>query len=551
MASNVSETTALLGHNGKSAHQAAASTWIGCTATDAESDSKLLKTGLETTRSAEAKILARTSAPLMLTSVLQYSYNVTAVIVAGRLGVSELGAVSLATMIANITGLAIYEGLATSLDTLCSQAYGGHNHKMVGLHMQRMVYFLWLVTIPIGVVWAYSPWIISAIVPQQGLAVLAGSYLRIYMIGAPGYATFEAGKRFVQAQGMFTPSLFVLLVCAPLNLLLNWVLVWVSEAWSLVALEHKRSDSEQKYDWGLRGVAAAISMINILQPILLFLYVRFAIPSSLRCWPGFSRDAFKNWRPMIRLSIQGVLMIEAEWLAFDIILTFAAAYLGDKYLAAQSVLFNFTILMDHLPFPASIAASTRLGNLIGSGALGAARIAVTTYYVIFVGIGLFELFFTMAMKNVIPKIFSGDNEVRNIVSTMMPAVAVFQLVDCTTALSNGLLRGLGRQKFGGWTNFLVYYMVSHPPGFLLSLPVVPESPLNDIPVFDSTFTIPHLWSTTAWTLGSVDRTGCWSCCRHDYCQHFRQAHELAEVCGGSSGEVEVKLTCHPPVISNI
>jgi multidrug resistance protein, MATE family len=229
---------------------------------------------------------------------------------------------------------------------------------------------------------------------------------------------------------------------------------------------------------------------------------------------------------MIRLAIPGILMVEAEWLAFDI-LTFSSAYLGKAYLAAQSVLFNVSVLMYHLPFPASIAASTRLGNLIGSGSLGAARIAVSTYYVIFVGIGLFDLSFLVAMKQVIPKIFSDDNEVRNIVSTVMPLVATFQLVDSTTALCNGLLRGLGRQYIGGWANLLVYYVVS---GFIMLCPCLAMSSAERHLVFHSCLTLPNIRSTTPWTMGFVDRTCCWSCCRHNHRQHFRKAYELAEVC---------------------
>lgn len=230
MASHITETTALLVGNGSPGDQHGPLHRQECSTTDAESGSKSLPTNLETTRTAEATLLARSSLPLMLTYVLQYSFNVITVIVAGHLGTAELAAVSLATMTANITGLCVYEGLATSLDTLCSQAYGGANKKMVGLHVQRMVYFLWLVTIPIAAVWICSPYILRGIVPQKDLAVLAGSYLRIYLIGAPGYATFEAGKRFLQAQGMFTPSLVVLLIGAPLNVLLNWIFVWVSNA---------------------------------------------------------------------------------------------------------------------------------------------------------------------------------------------------------------------------------------------------------------------------------------------------------------------------------
>lgn len=228
MASHVSESTPLLPDTGYA--QATTSNLSDHSTRDAESGSKLLKAGIGTTRTAEAKLLAWSGAPLMLTSVLQYSFNVTTVIAAGHLGSLELAAVALANMTINVTGLAVYEGLATSLDTLCSQAYGGDNKKMVGLHMQRMIYFLWLVTIPIGAVWFCSPWILGAIVPEKEVATLAASYLRIYLIGAPGFATFEAGKRFVQAQGIFAPSLHILIVTAPLNILLNWIFVWVSDA---------------------------------------------------------------------------------------------------------------------------------------------------------------------------------------------------------------------------------------------------------------------------------------------------------------------------------
>ena len=129
---------------------------------------------------------------------------------------------------ANITGYVVYQGLATSLDTLCAQAYGSGRKKLVGLQLQRMVYFLWLCTIPIGIVWLSGTAILNAIVPEPETARLAGLYLKILLAGAPGYATFECAKRFVQAQGLFAATLYVLLFCAPLNAFMNWLFVWVS-----------------------------------------------------------------------------------------------------------------------------------------------------------------------------------------------------------------------------------------------------------------------------------------------------------------------------------
>jgi MATE family multidrug resistance protein len=150
---------------------------------------------VRTTAGNEAKILLKSSIPLMITYVLQYTFSLVTIFVVGHIGTDELGAVSLATMTANITGLAVYEGLATSLDTLCAQAYGSGRKTLVGLHLQRMVILMMLVTVPIGAMWLCSGWILAALVPEKDLAHLAGKYLSLLLAGAPGYAIFEAGKR--------------------------------------------------------------------------------------------------------------------------------------------------------------------------------------------------------------------------------------------------------------------------------------------------------------------------------------------------------------------
>lgn len=170
---------------------------------------------------------------------------------------------------------------------------------------------------------------------------------------------------------------------------------------------------------------------------------------------------------MLRLAAPGVLMTFCEWLAFDI-LSFSAAYLSNVHLAAQSVIMTVCVLMYHIPFPASIAASTRFGNLIGYGALNAARIAACTYAVIFVGIGLFDIALLVSLKDRISPLFSKDPEVHAKVAEVMPVVAIVQSFDSTTALANGLVRGLGRQFVGGFINLGVYYILAVPLGLFLA-----------------------------------------------------------------------------------
>ncbi|KAH7081038.1 mate-domain-containing protein [Paraphoma chrysanthemicola] len=405
---------------------------------------------LETTPGKEARLLAKYSVPLMITYLLQYNFSLVTIFVVGHIGTDELGAVSLATMTANITGLAVYEGLATSLDTLCAQAYGSGRKELVGLHLQRMVLFMLLVTLPIGAVWLNSGWILAALVPEKELAHLAGRYLSILLAGAPGYAIFEAGKRFTQAQGLFNASLFVLLIATPINVLLNYLFVFVLK-------------------WDLVSAALATVLSHNLLPVLLFIYVYFVNPHSLECWAGFTRDAFRHWGPMAKLAVPGIIMVETEWLAFDI-LTFSTSYISTAHLAAQSIVMSLAVAIYHVPFSVGVAVSTRLGNLIGAGSLSAARTATRTYVLTFLIIGIVDFTFLTALRNVLPHAFSNDPEVISIVSTVLPLLAVFQFCDSTTALANAILRGLGLQAIGGWANLFVYYVIAVPLALFLCFP---------------------------------------------------------------------------------
>lgn len=77
---------------------------------------------------------------------------------------------------------------------------------------------------------------------------------------------------------------------------------------------------------------------------------------------------------MIQLALPGLLMVEAEFLAFEI-LTLASSYFSTSHLAAQSILSTITALTFQIPFPISIAASTRVANLIGASLADAAKVS--------------------------------------------------------------------------------------------------------------------------------------------------------------------------------
>ena len=203
--------------------------------------------------------------------------------------------------------------------------------------------------------WIYSEHILLYLVPDPETARLTSLYLKVLVFAIPGFITFETGKRFLQAQGLFSATTSVFLIAAPFNILLTWLLVW-------------------KFRMGFIGAPISVATTRTLLPMLLALYVK--IVDGSQCWGGFSRRGFTNWWPMIRLAVPGMIMVIAEWLAFEII-TILSSRFGTEYLAAQGILATAESISYQFLFPVSIAASTRIAHLIGAGRVDDAKMAST------------------------------------------------------------------------------------------------------------------------------------------------------------------------------
>ncbi|KAI8722559.1 hypothetical protein NCS52_00400000 [Fusarium sp. LHS14.1] len=400
----------------------------------------------------EAKLLCQYSLPLIATYLLQYSFTVITTVVAGHLSAEDLAASSLGLTTMNIVGFTIFEGMATALDTLCAQAYGSGRLTGVGLHIQRMVILMTVVMVPVAAFWLCSHWILPLLVPQRTLALKAASFLRVSLVGLPGYAFFEAGKRFLQAQGDFGPGMVVLIICAPINAFLSWFFA-------------------VKLDMGLDGAAFGQALANNLRPALLLLYIVVFGKKSHQCWGGWdARAAFSvgEWGPMVRLSVASTAVNAAEWLAFEILMI-STSYIGTRHLAAQTVLNTLSIVTWHIPFSISVAVTTRFGHLIGAGALKEARRAAVLYAIVFLAVGVFDGVFLFTLRRPLADLFSEDAGVRNLAIRSMLTVAVFQIIDSVICGTNGVLRGLAKQSVAAWVVLAVNYLAAVPFAIWLEL----------------------------------------------------------------------------------
>lgn len=405
---------------------------------------------LRTTYRLEIKMLAKYSIPLIITFILEHLFSIVCLIVVGHLGKNELAAVSLGSMTSTIT-FAIFEGIATALDTLCPQAYGAKNYASMSNHVQRCMVFSMVVYIPCAVLWWYSSWFLKYLIETEEVVQLTETFLRILAIGGPGYIFFEVAKRFLQAQGIFEAGTGILFLSAPFNIFLSWFLVW-----------------NTKFGLGFIGAPIATIMNFYLMDILLILYVMFI--DGKKCWFGISstKELFSQWGNLSKLAIPGIVMLESEYFAYEL-MTLLASYYGTVELAAQSAVSSIASLTYMVPFSISIAASTRIANFIGGGNVEGAKIAIRVALLGGLLMACFNSVVLFSFKSHIAQVFTSDEAVIQLVIDLFdPYVAIIQIFDGLASVASGILRAEGLQTIGGYINFLAYYAFAIPLALLLN-----------------------------------------------------------------------------------
>jgi MATE family multidrug resistance protein len=242
------------------------------------------------------------------------------------------------------------------------------------------------------------------------------------------------------------PGTYVLLITSPLNALLNYLLI-------------------HRLNLGFLGAPIATSISYWASFLLLLLYIR--LTRARDCWGGWSRSCLRNLSTFTKLAFLGIIHVGTEWWAFEIV-ALAAGRLGTIPLAAQSVIMTSDQVINTVPFGIGVAASARVGNLLGArNAAGAARAANVAAWLSMV-MGALILTVLMATKNVFGRIFNDDPAVVSLVSDVMPYVALFQIADGLNGSMGGALRGMGRQHIGAAVNLVSYYVGALPGGIWLA-----------------------------------------------------------------------------------
>lgn len=391
------------------------------------------------------------NSPLIVTTLLlQFSLNFISIYYVKEFGENKLAAASLSNTIYYVSGSAIFNGFATSLDTLCSQAYGAKNYYNVGLYCQRCFLLMLIVSVPLTLFHmnAASILIKRFFVDDPEIVEACNTYLRILAIGTPGIIIFEVLKRFVQSQGIFHPPAVALSCLFPINLALN-------------------SFAVPKY--GYKAVPLLIALNYWFMGIGLFLYIVFTNnqknPRKCFKWIPNVRQLFHNVKGMLILSSSGIIMVVSEAMAFQI-LTFMTCKLTIHEMAAQSIVSTIANGVFQVPFGVAICCCTRLANVIGTSDVVRLNIIKRAYFIIAFGLGIVSFLFLFSTSSWLARIFNPNDDPTSVIlvltTKVLRIIGINQFADCFNIMCAGILRAQGRQTTGSKLSFICFYFIALP-----------------------------------------------------------------------------------------
>uniref|UniRef100_A0A5B7BAT8 Protein DETOXIFICATION n=1 Tax=Davidia involucrata TaxID=16924 RepID=A0A5B7BAT8_DAVIN len=397
--------------------------------------------------SSESKKLWKLAGPTIFTAICQYSIGALTQTFAGFVGELELAAVSVENSV--IAGLAfgVMLGMGSALETLCGQAYGAGQIRMLGVYMQRSWVILLTTACLLVPIYVFSPPILELIGETTQISDAAGRFALWMLPQLFAYAMNFPIQKFLQAQRKVLVMSWVSAVVLVLHTFFSWLLIL-------------------KLGWGLVGAAITLNTSWWLIVIGQLMYI--FITKSDGAWSGFSWLAFADLFSFVKLSLASAVMLCLEFW-YLMILVVITGRLQNPLIPvdAISVCMNINGWDAMIAIGFNAAISVRVSNELGAGNARAAKVAVVVVSITSVSIGFVCMAIVFATRDYFPYLFTNSTAVANETTKLAILLGVTVLLNSLQPVLSGVAVGAGWQSLVAYINIGCYYIVGLPAGILL------------------------------------------------------------------------------------
>ncbi|KAK4428552.1 protein DETOXIFICATION 27 [Sesamum alatum] len=394
----------------------------------------------------ECKKLWQIAAPSIFCRLAMFSLTLITQSFAGHLDQRQLAAISIATTVIISITFGFLLGMASALETLCGQAYGGKQYHLLGIYLQRSWVVLLLSSIFLLPLFIFAAPILKLIGQPALLAELTGE-VAMWLIPMHLSFVFQFTlMRFLQCQLKTYVIAWVSAVVLVLHVLLSWIFVY-------------------KLRVGIIGAALILDFSWWMSVSGMFVY---SVCGGCRnSWTGLSRQAFIGLWDFFKLSLASGVMLSLENFYYRMLVIFSGIRSAEVAVDALSVCISFYGWESMIPLGLFAATGIRVANEIGAGNGNSAKFAakVSVFNSLVVGFVFFLVI--IAFPDKIAMIFTSSSSVISMVEGLALLLAITILFNCIQPILSGVAVGSGWQALVAYINIGSYYFVGVPLGIIL------------------------------------------------------------------------------------
>ncbi|MFC4456280.1 MATE family efflux transporter [Deinococcus sonorensis] len=363
--------------------------------------------------------------PLVLSNLAYTAVGFTDTLYMGRLGVVEVGAVGLASLVLFTVSL-LFRGALNTASTFVARALGGNDRP--GVQRWAGVFLtLSLLGLPLAVV---GPWLVSSVLTllhaAPSILQVAQAYAHVRILEIPFVLIGTASLAIMLGLGNTrTP------------MVLSWMLVIVNAVLAAVFVFVFR--------WGVVGAAWASLVAVALQGLLAFwLLLRLYRGEYGRMW--FVRPTREELQAVGRISLPAGATDLADVGAFTAFLG-VIARLGPTELAASQIANQFASFGFLPAFALSASTSSLLSRALGAGQPALARRIGWRGAALAAGLMLLLTAAFLLFPQPLIRLFNQDPEVLKLGTTVLAVMSGYLLLDGIGIVLGGALGGAGDTRF--------------------------------------------------------------------------------------------------------
>jgi Na+-driven multidrug efflux pump len=159
-------------------------------------------------------------------------------------------------------GLSLSFGISSSLDTFCTNSFGAKLYYLMGCYLNRSLVIMTLIYIPTALGMFFMKDILFALGQDEKVAIHAGNFIRGILPGMLFFYWNDSFRRFMQAQGVYVPIIFIVLMTSIIHPL------WVNLFFNVLEM-------------GAFGNGLACSLTNFLNFVFIMIVIKmWAVPES-------------------------------------------------------------------------------------------------------------------------------------------------------------------------------------------------------------------------------------------------------------------------------